>query len=269
MLQTLGVKNVAKIVPMPEDQKPRDPVAENMAILMSKPVKAFMQQDHQAHIQVHQNFMQDPKIGMLLGQNPNAQVMFNAMQAHISEHAAYLYRAQVQQAMGVELPDPNEEMDPQAEFALAGLLAQASSQVMAQNQNEQAAAQAQQRQQDPLVQMQQQELQIKDRETKVKEGKLQLEIEIARQQGRVSDPAVGQIEAAKGQQELQKGQQDMALKAQQAQTAEQRQNAQAQLNMRIAAQRAAGQEKRAEEQAQLNRRLAAQRAAQTPKKDDK
>ena len=269
MLQTLGVKNVAKIVPMPEDQKPRDPVAENMAILMSKPVKAFMQQDHQAHIQVHQNFMQDPKIGMLLGQNPNAQVMFNAMQAHISEHAAYLYRAQVQQAMGVELPDPNEEMDPQAEFALAGLLAQASSQVMAQNQNEQAAAQAQQRQQDPLVQMQQQELQIKDRETKVKEGKLQLEIEIARQQGRVSDPAVGQIEAAKGQQELQKGQQDMALKAQQAAQAEQRQNAQAQLNMRIAAQRAQGQEKRAEEQAQLNRRLAAQRAAQTPKKDDK
>jgi hypothetical protein len=96
---------------MAADQKPRDPVAENMAILMSKPVKAFLQQDHQSHIMVHQSFMSDPKIGMLLGQNPNAQVMFNAMQAHIAEHAAYAYRAQVQQAMGVELPDPNEKWD--------------------------------------------------------------------------------------------------------------------------------------------------------------
>ena len=262
MLQTLGLKNVAKIVPMPEDMKPRDPVAENMAILMSKPTKAFMQQDHQAHIMVHQAFMSDPKIGMLLGQNPNAQVMFNAMQAHIAEHAAYLYRAQVQQALGAELPDPNEEMAPEAEYALAGALAQAAAQVQAQNQNEQAAAQAQQRQQDPLIQMQQQELMLKDREVKVKEGELQLKFMEAEKQGKIDqgqEAAMKQAQAA----------QDMQLKQQRAMSEEQRAAARAQQEMAIKARQFAGQESRAERQARLNEEMkraqAAQAARQKPK----
>jgi hypothetical protein len=209
MVITLGVKNVNKIIPMPEDQKPRDPVAENMAILMSKPVKAFLQQDHQSHISVHQAFMNDPKIGMLLGQNPNAQVMFNAMQAHIAEHAAYLYRAQMQQMMGVPLPDPNEEMDPETEYALAGMLAQAAQAVNAQNTNEQAQAQAQQQAQDPLLQMQKEELALKGREVAVKERKQALEEQVAMNEGKIqaqNAPAMAQVEmagmAAKTQAEL-------------------------------------------------------------------
>lgn len=218
MLQTLGIKNADKIVPMPGEQKPRDPTSENMAILMSKPVKAFMQQDHQSHIMVHQTFMNDPKIGMLLGQNPNAQVMFNAMQAHIAEHAAYLYRAQIQQAMGVELPDPNQEMDPQAEHALAGLLAQAAQMVSAKNQNEQAQAIAQQRAQDPLIQMQQAELQLKDREVKVKESDQQLKWAVAQSEGKVN----AQNAPAKAQLENQAMVVDMNTKTMQAQNAERR-----------------------------------------------
>lgn len=210
MLHTLGIKNVSKIVPMPEDQKPRDPVAENMAILMGKPVKAFLQQDHQAHVMVHQSFMNDPKIGMLLGQNPNAQVMFNAMQAHIAEHAAYMYRMQIQEAMGVELPDPNEEMDPQTEYALAGLLAQAAQTALTQNANQQAQAQAQAMAQDPLVQMQQAELALKDREVKVKEGELQLKVMTAQSEGKVDPRVAQQLEMQKAQQEVQAKQQKMA-----------------------------------------------------------
>ncbi len=260
MLQTLGVKNAQKIVPMPEDQKPRDPVAENMAILMSKPVKAFVQQDHQAHILVHQSFMNDPKIGMLLGQNPNAQVMFNAMQSHIAEHTAYLYRAQVQQAMGVELPDPNEEMDPQAEFALAGLLAQAAQAVHAQNQNEQAAAQAQQRQQDPLVQMQQAELALKDREVKVKEGELQLKAAIAQQEGKIA----AQGAPGKAVIEMQGAAQKNQIDALAAQNDQRRAEEKHRQTLALNAQRAQGQEGRANQMAQIQAAAAARKAMQPP-----
>ncbi len=281
MLQTLGIKNVAKIVPMPDEQKPRDPVSENMAILMSKPVKAFLQQDHQSHVMVHQSFMNDPKIGMLLGQNPNAQVMFNSMQAHIAEHAAYLYRAQVQKAMGVELPDPNQEMDPQAEYMLAGLLAQAAGAVQAQNQNEQAQAQAQQTAQDPLVQMQKEELALKGREVAVKERAQDLEEKIALNEGKIAAqgaPGKAAIEQQGAITELQtktaaaaneqrraeqKHQLQMALQAKQAQGSETRAERQNRVQLALAAQRQQHQQKLAEKQA-------AQQADKPPtKKADK
>lgn len=255
MLQTLGIKNVAKIVPLPDEQKPRDPVSENMAILMSKPVKAFLQQDHTSHIMVHQAFMNDPKIGMLLGQNPNAQVMFNAMQAHIAEHAAYQYRAQVQQMMGVELPDPNQEMDPQAEFVLAGLLAQAAQAAQAQNQNEQAQAQAQQRAQDPLVQMQQEELKLKGREVAVKERDQMLKEQMAVQEGKISAqgaPGKAVIEQQAAITELQA---KTAAAANEQRRAEEKHR----LQMGLQAQQAQGSETRAERQNRVQLALAAQR----------
>lgn len=276
MLQTLGIKNVAKIVPLPDEQKPRDPVSENMAILMSKPVKAFLQQDHTSHIMVHQSFMNDPKIGMLLGQNPNAQVMFNAMQAHIAEHAAYQYRAQVQQMMGVELPDPNQEMDPQAEFVLAGLLAQAAQAAQAQNQNEQAQAQAQQRAQDPLVQMQQEELKLKGREVAVKERDQMLKEQMAVQEGKISAqgaPGKAVIEQQAAITELQA---KTAAAANEQRRAEEKHR----LQMGLQAQQAQGSETRAERQNRVQLALAAQRqkhqqslaekqANKTPSKDSK
>lgn len=276
MLQTLGIKNVAKIVPLPDEQKPRDPVSENMAILMSKPVKAFLQQDHTSHIMVHQAFMNDPKIGMLLGQNPNAQVMFNAMQAHIAEHAAYQYRAQVQQMMGVELPDPNQEMDPQAEFVLAGLLAQAAQAAQAQNQNEQAQAQAQQRAQDPLVQMQQEELKLKGREVAVKERDQMLKEQMAVQEGKISAQGAPGKAAIEQQAAITELQAKTAAAANEQRRAEEKHR----LQMGLQAQQAQGSETRAERQNRVQLALAAKRqkhqqslaekqANKTPSKDSK
>lgn len=276
MLQTLGIKNVAKIVPLPDEQKPRDPVSENMAILLSKPVKAFLQQDHTSHIMVHQSFMNDPKIGMLLGQNPNAQVMFNAMQAHIAEHAAYQYRAQVQQMMGVELPDPNQEMDPQAEFVLAGLLAQAAQAAQAQNQNEQAQAQAQQRAQDPLVQMQQEELKLKGREVAVKERDQMLKEQMAVQEGKISAQGAPGKAAIEQQAAITELQAKTAAAANEQRRAEEKHR----LQMGLQAQQAQGSETRAERQNRVQLALAAQRqkhqqslaekqANKTPSKDSK
>jgi hypothetical protein len=258
MLQTLGIKNADKIVPMPQDQKPRDPTSENMAILMSKPVKAFLQQDHQAHIMVHQSFMNDPKIGMLLGQNPNAQIMFNAMQSHIAEHTAYLYRAQIQQAMGVDLPDPNQEMDPQAEFALAGLLAQAAQMVQAQNQNEQAQAVAQQRTQDPLIQMQQAELQLKDREVKVKESDQQLKWAVAQAEGKVN----AQNAPAKAQLENQATVVDIQAKATRAQNEERRKEEAHRQQMSLSSMQALSAEERRKRQAAIQDAVAIDNARQ-------
>ena len=168
MLKVLGLKNADKIIPSKEATKPKDPVAENMAVLMSKPVKAFAYQDHEAHIKVHTAAMQDPKLAMIIGQNPNAQLMQQAMQAHIAEHVAYAYRNELEKMLGVQLPDPEQDLPPEVEYQLAGVVAQAADKLLAKDQNEMAAMQAQQQAQDPLIQMQQQELQLKAQELQLK-----------------------------------------------------------------------------------------------------
>ena len=175
MIEVLGVKNADKLVPIEDDMKPRDPVAENMDILKMKPVKAFQYQDHAAHIQVHMSAMQDPELMKLMGQNPQAQAMMAAAMAHIAEHTGYAYRQRIEQQMGVTLPPEGEELPPQVELALSSMMAQAAQQVLAENQAKAAQEQAQQMQQDPVVQMQQQELQIKAKELELKEKKLAVE----------------------------------------------------------------------------------------------
>ena len=175
MIEVLGVKNADKLVPVEDDMKPRDPVAENMDILNMKPVKAFQYQDHAAHIQVHMSAMQDPELMKLMGQNPQAQAMMAAAMAHIAEHTAYAYRQRIEQQMGVTLPPEGEKLPPQVELALSSMMAQAAQQVLAENQAKAAQEQAQQMQQDPVVQMQQQELQIKAKELELKEKKLAVE----------------------------------------------------------------------------------------------
>ena len=179
MLDVLGIKNANKLVKLPEDQVPEDPVSENANILMMKPVKAFLYQDHPAHIQVHMAAMKDPKIMQLVGQNPQAQAMQAAMMAHINEHIAYEYRKQMEMQMGVELPFHPDEMDPaerqmpeMLEVAISQRAAMAAQQLLQRNTQEQQAQQAQQAQQDPIIQMQQQELQIKQAEVAIKEKKL-------------------------------------------------------------------------------------------------
>ena len=177
MLEVLGIKNAQKLVPLKddEDMKPRDPVSENMDVINGKPVKAFMYQDHEAHIAVHMMAMQDPKVQQLLGQNPNAQTMMAAMNAHIAEHLAFEYRRQIEMQAGVPLPPPNAEMDEDTEIAVSRLAAAASAQLLQKNQAEAQMMQNQQMMQDPLVQMQMQELQIKQGELQLKQQKLALE----------------------------------------------------------------------------------------------
>ena len=177
MLDVLGIKDAAKLVPMDDDQKPTDPISENQNVLSGKPVKAFMYQDHQSHIMVHMASMQDPKIMELLKQNPMAQQMQGAMMAHINEHLGFEYRRQIEQQLGMTLPPRQDEngeetnMDPEVEVRLSPMLAQAAQQLLAKNQGEAAQKQAQQQAQDPLVQLQQQELQIKAEEQKRKAAK--------------------------------------------------------------------------------------------------
>jgi hypothetical protein len=177
MLEVLGIKNAQKLVPLKDgdDMKPRDPVSENMDIINGKPVKAFIYQDHEAHIMVHTTAMQDPKIMQLLGQNPNAQSMMASMQAHIAEHLAFEYRKQVEAQAGVPLPPPEAEMDKDTELAVSRLAAQAAQQLLQKNQAEAAQQQAQQTAQDPIVQMQMQELEIKKGELELKRQKMQID----------------------------------------------------------------------------------------------
>jgi hypothetical protein len=177
MLEVLGIKNAQKLVPLKDgdDMKPRDPVSENMDIINGKPVKAFIYQDHEAHIMVHTTAMQDPKIMQLLGQNPNAQSMMSAMQAHIAEHLAFEYRKQVEAQAGVPLPPPEAEMDKDTELAVSRLAAQAAQQLLQKNQAEAQQQQAQQTAQDPIVQMQMQELEIKKGELELKRQKMQID----------------------------------------------------------------------------------------------
>jgi hypothetical protein len=176
MLDVLGIKNYAKLVPTQDDKKPEDPVTENQNVLMMKPVKAFLYQDHQAHIAVHMSAMQDPKIQQLVGMNPMAPQIQAAMMAHINEHIAFEYRKQMELRMGVELPAPGEENEqgiPEGmEVRISQLAAQAAQQMLQQNQQEAQAQQNAQAQQDPLVQMQQEELQIKKGELELKKQKM-------------------------------------------------------------------------------------------------
>ena len=179
MLEVLGIKDADKLVPLPDDQKPKDPVSENMAALRMEPLKAFFYQDHESHIKVHMMAMQDPIVMQLVGQNPKAPQIQAAMMAHVAEHVGFAYRQKIEQQLGMPLPPEDEKLPPEMEIQLSGMMAQAAAQVLQQSQAQQAQQQAQQQQQDPLIQMQQQELQIKQQELALRkqevEGKLTIE----------------------------------------------------------------------------------------------
>lgn len=177
MIEVLGVKNANKLVPVEDDQVPTDPVQENQNLLTGKPVKAFMEQNHQAHLGVHMAAMQDPKIMQIVGQNPQAQMIQSAMMAHINEHVAFEYRQQIEKQMGMILPSEENMKNLTTEQAdqIAMMAAQASQQLLQQNKQEAAQQQAQQQAQDPVVQMQQQELQIKMQELQLKAQKQSLD----------------------------------------------------------------------------------------------
>ena len=171
MIEVLGIKNADKLVPTEDDMHPLDPVSENMNALVGNPIKAFMYQDHQAHIATHQAFMQDPMIAQTIGQNPLANQINGEMQAHIAEHTAFMYRRQIEETIGAPLPAPNEEMPQELEIQIAQLQSKAAIQLTQQHQQQAAQQEAQKLQEDPVIQMQQQELQLKQAELQRKAQK--------------------------------------------------------------------------------------------------
>jgi hypothetical protein len=181
MLEVLGIKNIGKLIPSTEDQKPKDPVSENMAVINGKPVKAFIYQDHQAHIAVHMAAMQDPKMMQMIGQNPMASQIQAAAMAHINEHIAFEYRKQIEEQLGVPLPNPDENLPEDVEVQLSRLTADAANKLLQKDQAEVQQQQIEQQQQDPLIQMQQQELQIKQQESQAKAQKMMADTQIDQQ----------------------------------------------------------------------------------------
>jgi hypothetical protein len=177
MIEVLGIKNASKLVPMEEDAVPTDPVSENQAVLNGKPVKAFIEQNHQAHIQVHMSAIQNPRVQQLLQMNPAAQAIMAAAMAHINEHIALEMRKQIEMAMGMPLPteEQNKQVPPELADQIAMMAAQASQQILQRDQQQAAQQQAAQQAQDPVVQMQQQELQLKQKDLELKEKKLQVD----------------------------------------------------------------------------------------------
>ena len=214
MIEVLGVKNAEKLVPTEDDEKPKDPITENMGFLKGEPTKAFMYQDHDAHIACHMTFMQDPMIAQQVGQSPMAQQMMSAIQAHIAEHLGFSYRRKIEEQLGVPLPSPEEQLPQQVEVQLSRLVATASTQLMQTNLAAAQQAQNQQMAQDPIVQMQQQELQLKAKEIEIKGQKVQgdLQVKQAELQLKAQEAANRQgedprVAAARAQQEIQAAQQ--------------------------------------------------------------
>jgi hypothetical protein len=224
MIEVLGVKNAEKLVPIEDDQTPRDPISENMAFLNGEPTKAFIYQDHDAHIATHSTFMQDPMIAQQMGQNPMAQQMMGAIQAHIAEHLAYAYRKKIEDQLGVPLPKPNEQLPEEVEVQLSQLVAQASTQLLQQNMAMAQQQKNQQMQQDPIIQMQQAELQIKQQEAQTRAAKVQGELQLKAQELQIKQQEMASkqgenpaIAAARAQQEMEAKRMNMGLMAAQKQ----------------------------------------------------
>ena len=199
MIETIGIKNADKIVPTKDDAKPTDPISENMDSLTGKPLKAFMAQDHEAHITAHTTFMQDPQVMELIGQNPQAKKIMASLQAHIAEHLGFRYRKQMEEKLGATLPPPNEELPPEVEVELSRLVATAGTQLTQQHKQEAAQKQAQQQAQDPVFQLQQQEMQIKQQEVQRKAQKDQVDAQLKQaelQRKAKKDVADAQLDAA-------------------------------------------------------------------------
>ena len=192
MIEVLGIKNASKLVKTEDDQIPTDPVQENQDVLTGRPVKAFVQQNHEAHIKVHMMAMQDPKIAQIVAQNPQAQMIQAAMLAHINEHVGFQYRLEIEKRMGISIPvdDQNKKVPPEMADQIAIMAAEAAQQLFTQNSQEVKQQQAQQQMQDPIVQMQMQELQLKMEDLKLKQQKQAMDAAAKADQIRVEESRI-------------------------------------------------------------------------------
>ncbi len=217
MLEVLGIRNAAKLVPTEDDQTPKDPITENMNALKLKPLKAFMYQDHTAHIQTHMNMMNDPAVAALIGQNPQASLIVGALQAHIAEHLGYQYRRQVQDAIGTPLPGPEEKIPEAMEVQISKMVAEGSQIVLAQSLQAKAQQQALQNAQDPIMMAEMQKLQIQQAEVQRKAQKDQADTQIKMLQLQLDELKAQQqteLEGARLGIDIQKSEEEMELKRQ-------------------------------------------------------
>jgi hypothetical protein len=199
MLEVIGIPNSDKIVPVPDDMEPMDPISENMNVLVGKPVKAFLYQDHQAHLTTHQMFMQDPAIAQMIGQNPAAQRIMGSLQAHIAEHLGMAYRNEMEKRMGATLPPPGQPLPKEVEVSLSQLTASAGTQLTQQNQQRAAQQEAQQKAEDPVMQLNKQKQDNADAELQRKMIKDKVDAELKqREQTRkeAKDKIDARLEAA-------------------------------------------------------------------------
>jgi len=213
MIEVLGVKNADKLVPTQDDLKPTDPVSENMDALNGKPLKAFIYQDHDAHITTHQAFMQDPMVAQMIGQNPQGQAIMAALQAHLAQHLGFNYRKQIEEKLGAPLPAPNEELPESIEVTLSQLMAKAGTQLTQAHQQQAAQQQAQQQAQDPVFQLQQQELAVKQQEVQRKAQKDAADIQI-RQAEQQRKAQKDRVDAALEVEQLKLDKQELSIEAQ-------------------------------------------------------
>jgi len=199
MIEVLGIKNADKLVPTKDDLDPKDPVSENMDALVGKPMRAFIYQDHDAHIATHTAFMQDPMVAQVIGQNPQAQQIMASLQAHLAEHLGFNYRKQIEEKLGAPLPPPGETLPQDVEVYLAQLVADAGKQLTESHKQEAAQRQAQQQAQDPILQLRQQETAIKQSEVQRKTQKdaADMQVRMAEQQRKTQADRTDALLAAK------------------------------------------------------------------------
>jgi hypothetical protein len=189
MMELIGISNADKIVPQPDDVPPKDPVTENQDILTQAPVKVYQYQDHEAHMRVHIALKNDPQIGQEMQNSPAGAAINGALDSHVREHLAFIFRSQIEQELGVELPPIDEPLPEDVERRLSTLVADAADQMLGKKQAQQQAEQNAAMQQDPIVQQRERELGIR-------------EMEVQRKQQ--ADAADQQTDAAKQQLEQEK-----------------------------------------------------------------
>lgn len=212
MIEVLGIKNADKIIPNTDNMPPLDPVSENMNLLTGKPAKAVLYQDHEAHIAAHSSFMQDPSITQAIGQNPMAQQIGAAIQAHIAEHLGFLYRKQIEERLGAPLPSPNEALPEEVELQLSRLVAEAGKQLTQIHQQQQAQQQAQQQQEDPMFKLQMEEVGVKKAEVHRKAQKDQADIKLKNRELDLKAHEM-RIDAGEGAAKLQQKDRELAQEA--------------------------------------------------------
>ena len=207
MLNVLGIEDVEDIIPDVNDIKPVDPVTAVQNIINGKPVKAFIDQDHEAHIAVITSAQQNPEMQQLIGQSPNAPSILAAGSAYINEHLSMQYRKEIEREMGVELPPEGEPLPADVEKRISSLVAEAAQRVLGTSQAQAEQERVQEQQKDPLIQAKEKEVAIKEAQAKAKmeidEGRLMLdatkakankELQEARlkQEGEIAGAKIGQ-----------------------------------------------------------------------------